>query len=158
MKKSLLLLALALQANAEPSYTNLGERIRGADIEMLVPYKHPKAKEVGDLMPYPLGELVTSLELYVLNSGKIKGAKRLVGIIYGLDRNGDGVPEYEYIHRICDEYKEEKIYAVYDAPHKLLYIDSSRNKHVDLIAELDSILGATLPMIPTKCEQEKKVE
>lgn len=152
--KSLLLLALALNPNVE-SFS----QVRGADIENIFKeenYRHSKARKVGEIMPYPIGKVVTSLEMYILHSEGVEGAKRPFGTVYGFDRNGDNISEYEYLVRLCDVNKKVKIYAAYDVPNKLLYVDSSRDNYIDSIVELDSIMGANLPTIPTKCEEEKK--
>ena len=154
MKKTLLLLALSLQANAQQIYSPPQIKIQGAYVENLVEtvYKHPRAKKVGDLMPQPRGNGITVLDMYRKN---IKtGDEKIIGVIYGYDLNGDKIIEYEFFDRDCDVDSEVKTYAVYDAPNKKLYIDSSRNKHIDSIVEINSILGATLPMIPARCEEE----
>ena len=53
MKKSLIILELALQTNA--SYSDPQIKTQGADIETLVEtvYKHPEPRKVGDIMQLP---------------------------------------------------------------------------------------------------------
>jgi len=134
MKKLLLLLALSLQADSEPNVET--------------PYKHPEPREIGDSMPTPSGENVSYTVTYGLNrkAGKIKK----VGTIFGYDINGDNIPEYEFIRRSCDSHN----YAVYDSSHELLYLDSSRDKHIDSIVEDMNSIKKVWAMIPM-CEQKK---
>ena len=136
MKKLLPLLltfsALSMQANShELDIIHL----HGASIENFVEtvYKHPKARKVGDLIPIPFGEKVSYTITYRLN--KRTREIRKVGLIIGYDRNGDEIPEYEFIRRFCDIGSSVETYAVFDVPHKLLYINSSRNNKIDSIAK-----------------------
>ena len=154
MKKSLLILALALQTNA--SYSDQQVKVQEESIETLVEttYKHPRARKVGELMPQPIGERVSLMDMFRLN--KITGARKMMGIVLGFDRNGDYIPEYEFMNRFCDSKSGVKTYAVYDIPNKKLYIDSSRNKHIDSIVEgIDNLENKRFPMIPIKCKKEK---
>ncbi|MCH8945650.1 MAG: hypothetical protein IIA85_01890 [Nanoarchaeota archaeon] len=158
MKKSLLILALALQTNT--IYSDPQVKVQEEGIETLIEttYKHPRARKVGDLMPRPQGEIVS----YTFTSGLniIARETRKVGLITGYDRDGDFIPEYRFINRHCNphmkvkSHMEVKTYAVLDVPHKLLYIDYSRDNHIDSIVEGVYSLKGVWYIIP-KCEQEK---
>ena len=67
MKKSLLILALSLQVNV--SCSDPQERVQRENIETNIEttYNHQEAKEVGDLMPRPLGEQVSYTFTYSLD-------------------------------------------------------------------------------------------
>lgn len=153
MKKSLMLLALSLHLFSEKGYSIPQERVEGADIEILapdIPYEHPKSKDIGDRMPFEIGRIIYFIDMYLRN--KRTGAMRPGGIITGYDLDGDKTAEYEFLRRDCDIEKGNKVYAVLDVPHKLFYIDSTRNNHIDLIVEgIETLGGKTLPMIPVKC-------
>lgn len=156
MKKLLSLLALSalsLQADTEPNYSQI--KAQGAEVETLVEiiYEHPEAKEVGDHMPQPIGEKVSYTFTYVLNA--MTGEVKESGLIIGYDKDGDKIPEYEFVGRVCDFYRSVKTYAVYDVPHKKLYIDYSRNRYIDSIEDIDS-LGGVWTMIPMCGENEAK--
>lgn len=159
MKKLLLLgLAMLLNPNVE-AIGNPSERVEGANIEMFVeeiPYVHPRAKEVGDLMPQHTEEeiRVSLMDMFRLN--KITGIRKVIGVVLGYDRDGDFIPEYEFMNRFCDSKSGVKTYAVYDTPHKLLYIDAARDNYIDLIVKgIDNIESTRFPMIPIKCKKEK---
>ena len=153
MKKLLPLLALFLQADTTPSYSQIKAQAEKTETLVEKIYKHPKARKVGDLMPMPFGEKVSYTITYGLN--RRTGEIRKVGLItgYDRDRDEDRTAEYEFINRRCDFQKEVKTYAVYDVPNKLLYIDSSLNNNIDLIAEGVYSIKDVWPMIPM-CEQE----
>ena len=151
MKKLLLLSALFLQSDTGQNYS----QIRGEEIENLFEqtYKHPESKRVGDLMPMPFGEIVSYTFTRSLNEKT--GEIRKVGLITGYDRDReeDRTAEYEFINRHCGSHMEVKTYAVFDVPHKLLYIDSSLNNNIDLIAEGVYLIKDVWPMIPM-CKKE----
>ena len=160
MKKTLSLLLALSFPSIDYAHESNKTHTHGADIENVAPYKHPRAKKVGDFMPQPIGKPIKVIDLYVNNSEGIEGAVRDAGKIYGFDRNPEdekNIAEYEYIARICDEDKKVMVYAVYDVPHKLLYVDSNRDRYIDSVVDgIDFILDATLPMIPTRCEDDLK--
>jgi len=157
MRKSLfLLLTLPLQISVESCHPDQQEKVHGTDIETIIetPYKHPEAKKVGDLMPIiPFGKEVSYNFTYGFDrrTGKVING----GLIVGYDKDGDKIPEYEFVGRSCDFHKDIITYAVLDVPNGTLYVDSSRDGRIDLIVEdIDSLEGKVWPMMQT-CEQEK---
>ena len=151
MKKLLPLLALFLQTDAEPD-SQIKAQAEKTETLVETVYRHPGAKKVGDLMPIPFGEKVSYTITYRLN--KRTREIRKVGLIIGYDRNGDEIPEYEFIRRFCDIGSSVETYAVFDVPHKLLYINSSRNNKIDSIVEGIYSIEGVWPMIPI-CEENK---
>ena len=160
MKKLLQLLtlsALSMQANASCSDPQVKVQREGIETLIETTYKHPVAKKVGELMPQPTGEKVFYTITYSLN--RITREIKKVGLIIGFDRDGDKyrIAEYEFIKRHCDSHMEVKTYAVYDVPHKLLYIDSFGNEHINLVVEYKDLpLGQIWPLIPRCGENETK--
>ena len=156
MRKSLLLSLVLFLPNVNYSHITDKLHLHGAAIEVLsgtINYNHPKPLKVGDLMPELKGVKVSWTSLYGMNI-KTKEMRYLNELI-GYDLNGDKIPEYEFLTRPCDSNEEFKNYAVYDVPHKLLYIDSNLNNHIDqIVLGLDNLQGKTLTMISAKCEDE----
>jgi len=152
-----LLLVLSLQANAEPSYSNIHEEAPSANIETPaeIIYKHPKVKSIGEQMPLDIGKKVTWMGL--TSNDPLTLESEPSGIIFGYDRNRDGIPEYQFIRRFCDFHKEVKTYAIFDVPNRTLYVDFDLDGDIDSIVNLDSLEDAILPMIPVGCEQEKAI-
>lgn len=155
MKKTLLLLALSLQANAQQDYSPPQIKTQGADIETLVEttYKHPEPRKVGDLMPQPEGEIIAYTFMSAINI--ITGEIRKLGVAIDYDRNEDNIPEYKFIRRFCDAGRDVITYAVYDVPYDLLYIDSSRNNRIDSILGGNPLERFIIPGIPAKCEENE---
>lgn len=161
MKKlSLLLSAFFLSACATQNYSSPQKEVHrtkvpGAYIENLVPYKHPRAKKEGDLMPQPIiGREVPGMSLWTNKDG----VEAEIGEVFSYDGNNDGIPDYEFIIRFCDAGKGVKPYAAHDAPHKLLYVDLDRNGEIDMVRNLNSLEEKSfmLPMIKRGCKQEEK--
>lgn len=154
MKKTLLTLLALSFPSVDYAHVTKDSHVHGANIERFAPYRHSEAKKEGNLMPRPIGKFITVTDLYIKNSKGVEGVLEDFGKVYGFDRNPEdekNKAEYEYIVRACDKYKNVKIYAVYDVPNKLLYVDSTRDGWINSITKLDMILGVELPMIPIKC-------
>ena len=163
MKKSLLLLALSLQVNAEPSYSNIPREVHLANIETNIEtpvgiiYRHPRAKMIGEHMPQPLGKKVSHTNMLSINT--ITRESKAYGLIIGYGSDRDKIPEYQSIIRFCDGGSDVETYAVFDINHKLLYIDSSRDGRIDrIIGDMDTLESVLLYIVPIECEQEKPLE
>lgn len=151
MKKILLLLLLALSANAGPKkgtieWQEWRDSLR--TIEQLK-YNHSKVKQVGDQMPKVEGDYISYIFMYGLN--KETNLKRKFGVIFGYDADGDKKTDYEFLVRDCDRGGRNKIIATYDAHHNKLYLDYNRDLIIDEVVDYDTLEDRILPEIPIKC-------
>lgn len=161
MKKSLIILALALQTNAsysDPQIKTQAKETENIETVVETTYKHPKARKVRDLMPQPEGEIVSRTIMTAIN--KITGEIKNLGLSIDYDRNPEdekNIPEYKFIRRFCDVGRDVITYAVLDIPNNKLYVDSSRNRYIDLILEGNALEIFIIPGIPVECEQDRRL-
>lgn len=155
MKKLLPLLALSalsLQIYSAQNDSDKHEKVHETNIETLVEtYKHPEAKKVGERMPQPEGgKVISSVPIPSLNIKK----NELIGFVILYDLDGDEDAEYGFMKRYCNSRLEVETYVAIDVSNRKIYIDSSGDKNIDYVLEINSIEKDFEYIIPI-CKKEK---